>query len=72
MTDTEIDMAIDDLRRAMAAGVKVVWSRTNGVEKRIEYQSIDAMRKAMDDLQALKSGARVTRTVAGYSNGLWP
>jgi len=52
----DIDDEIAAVREAIAAGVKKVRTRTNGVEKEVEYPTFDDLRKRLEFLTGLKSG----------------
>lgn len=61
---SEIADQIAALQEAMASGALEIETRTNGVYKRVKYQSYADMRRALSDLlarQTLESGRKLPR-----------
>lgn len=61
------------LREAMASGTKRVRTKTNGVEREVEYPSFDDLKKRLDylaGLEASQSGRPLSRvSLATFSKG---
>lgn len=62
-----IDEQIAAIEEAIASGAKRVRFRSNGVEKEVEYQSVDQMKKAVDFLEVKKAKAAGTLPRVGLA-----
>ncbi|WEK50320.1 MAG: hypothetical protein P0Y66_22200 [Candidatus Kaistia colombiensis] len=57
------------IREAIASGAKRVRTRTNGVEREVEYPTFDDLRKRLEYLQGIEAGGRSRVTLASFSKG---
>lgn len=58
------------IREAIASGARKIRTKTNGVEREVEYPSFDDLKKRLDYLQSLNAGAGRSRvSLASFSKG---
>ncbi|MFI5411305.1 phage head-tail joining protein [Kaistia sp. UC242_56] len=58
------------IREAIASGAKKIRTKTNGVEREVEYPSFDDLRKRLDYLEGLNAGTGRSRvSLASFSKG---
>ncbi|WP_336801797.1 phage head-tail joining protein [Kaistia sp. MMO-174] len=58
------------IREAIASGARKIRTKTNGVEREVEYPSFDDLKKRLEYLEGLNAGAGRSRvSLASFSKG---
>jgi hypothetical protein len=58
------------IREAIASGAKRIRTKTNGVEREVEYPSFEDLKKRLDYLESLNAGAGRSRvSLSFFSKG---